>query len=128
MRRIPPPCRHLRHGHLKDAFVLSHSTHFPNSHISMSSYKVLCLFLVGVALSWQAEVAGVPMRCQFPAIYMFGDSNSDTGGRSAAFSEVPPPNGETFFGRPSGRYCDGRLIIDFICTDTLTAVLYHRCC
>ncbi|TXG55872.1 hypothetical protein EZV62_017185 [Acer yangbiense] len=52
--------------------------------------------------------------CHFPAVYNFGDSNSDTGCVSAAFGRVPPPNGETFFGRPSGRYSDGRLIIDFI--------------
>ncbi|XP_043691995.1 GDSL esterase/lipase At5g14450-like isoform X2 [Telopea speciosissima] len=52
--------------------------------------------------------------CEFPAIYNFGDSNSDTGARSAAFDAIPPPNGETFFGKPSGRSCDGRLIIDFI--------------
>ncbi|URE06346.1 GDSL-like Lipase/Acylhydrolase [Musa troglodytarum] len=55
--------------------------------------------------------------CAFPAIFNFGDSNSDTGGLSAAFGAVPPPNGETFFGAPVGRYCDGRLIIDFIAQD-----------
>ncbi|OVA09837.1 Lipase [Macleaya cordata] len=54
------------------------------------------------------------LNCNFPAIFNFGDSNSDTGGISAAFTAVPPPNGETFFGKPSGRFCDGRLIIDFI--------------
>ncbi|XP_060171809.1 GDSL esterase/lipase At3g27950-like [Lycium barbarum] len=53
-------------------------------------------------------------KCSFPAIYNFGDSNSDTGGKSAAFKEMPPPNGQTFFGRPVGRVCDGRLIIDLI--------------
>ncbi|GAV67958.1 Lipase_GDSL domain-containing protein, partial [Cephalotus follicularis] len=52
--------------------------------------------------------------CGFPAIYNFGDSNSDTGGISAAISEITPPNGVTFFGNFSGRACDGRLIIDFI--------------
>ncbi|XP_042378931.1 GDSL esterase/lipase ACHE-like [Zingiber officinale] len=52
--------------------------------------------------------------CSFPAIFNFGDSNSDTGGLSAAFSTVSEPNGETFFGTPSGRPCDGRLVIDFI--------------
>lgn len=60
-----------------------------------------------------AERGGLRV-CDFPAIYNFGDSNSDTGGRSAAIGEVPPPNGETFFGKPSGRFCDGRLLIDFI--------------
>ncbi|XP_020527624.1 GDSL esterase/lipase At5g14450-like isoform X1 [Amborella trichopoda] len=53
-------------------------------------------------------------KCEFPAIFNFGDSNSDTGAISASFSQVAPPNGETFFGKPMGRVCDGRLIVDFI--------------
>ncbi|XP_044491910.1 GDSL esterase/lipase At3g26430-like [Mangifera indica] len=52
--------------------------------------------------------------CNFPAIFNFGDSNSDTGGLSAAFGQAPPPNGETFFHSPAGRFSDGRLVIDFI--------------
>lgn len=52
--------------------------------------------------------------CDFPAIFNFGDSNSDTGGLSAAFGQAPSPNGETYFHHPAGRYSDGRLIIDFI--------------
>ncbi|KAM6589399.1 hypothetical protein CsatA_012004 [Cannabis sativa] len=52
--------------------------------------------------------------CKFPAIFNFGDSNSDTGGLSAVYGQVPLPHGETFFHRPAGRYCDGRLVIDFI--------------
>ncbi|QCD84658.1 GDSL esterase/lipase At3g26430-like [Vigna unguiculata] len=50
----------------------------------------------------------------FRAIFNFGDSNSDTGGLSAAFGQAPPPNGITFFHSPKGRFSDGRLIIDFI--------------
>ncbi|XP_059447987.1 GDSL esterase/lipase At3g26430-like [Corylus avellana] len=53
-------------------------------------------------------------KCEFPAIFNFGDSNSDTGGLSAAFGQAPPPNGETYFHSPAGRYSDGRLVIDFI--------------
>ncbi|KAI8533582.1 hypothetical protein RHMOL_Rhmol10G0021300 [Rhododendron molle] len=49
-----------------------------------------------------------------PAIFNFGDSNSDTGGISAAFFPKTDPFGETFFHRPAGRASDGRLIIDFI--------------
>lgn len=52
--------------------------------------------------------------CIFPAIYNFGDSNSDTGGISAAFQPVSWPYGETFFKQPAGRASDGRLVIDFI--------------
>ncbi|CAE6067695.1 unnamed protein product [Arabidopsis arenosa] len=55
--------------------------------------------------------------CYFPAIFNFGDSNSDTGGLSAAFGQAPYPNGRTFFHSPSGRFSDGRLIIDFIATE-----------
>ncbi|XP_057738842.1 GDSL esterase/lipase At5g14450-like [Arachis stenosperma] len=53
-------------------------------------------------------------ECAFSAVYNFGDSNSDTGGISAVFVPIPPPYGEGFFHKPSGRDCDGRLIIDFI--------------
>lgn len=52
--------------------------------------------------------------CHFPAIFNFGDSNSDSGSVSAAFRRVVPPYGRTFFGKPSGRLTDGRLILDFI--------------
>ncbi|KAF6152778.1 hypothetical protein GIB67_004607 [Kingdonia uniflora] len=53
-------------------------------------------------------------NCDFPAIFNFGDSNSDTGGFSAAFEPLLPPYGETYFGKPAGRFSDGRLTIDFI--------------
>ncbi|KNA25713.1 hypothetical protein SOVF_003340 [Spinacia oleracea] len=53
-------------------------------------------------------------ECTFPAIFNFGDSNSDTGGFSATFGQARLPHGETFFHSPAGRYCDGRLVIDFI--------------
>jgi hypothetical protein len=60
--------------------------------------------------------AGAGGDCHFPAMFNFGDSNSDTGGLSAAFGAAPPPNGMTFFGVPSGRYCDGRLVVDLLGT------------
>ncbi|CAL0323246.1 unnamed protein product [Lupinus luteus] len=52
--------------------------------------------------------------CDFPAIFNFGDSNSDTGSMAAAFYPAASPYGETFFKEPAGRASDGRLIIDFI--------------
>lgn len=54
--------------------------------------------------------------CEFRAIFNFGDSNSDTGGFWAAFPAQPGPFGMTFFGRPTGRASDGRLVIDFLGT------------
>ncbi|CAN1232837.1 GDSL esterase/lipase At1g54790 [Linum perenne] len=51
----------------------------------------------------------------FPSVFNFGDSNSDTGNLIAAgFESINPPYGQVHFKNPSGRYCDGRLAIDFI--------------
>lgn len=61
-----------------------------------------------------SSAAKIKSACDFPAVFNFGDSNSDTGGLSAAFGQAGPPAGETYFGAPAGRYCDGRLVIDFI--------------
>lgn len=49
-------------------------------------------------------------------LFNFGDSNSDTGGVAAAGGiHIMPPEGRTYFRRPTGRLSDGRVIIDFIC-------------
>ncbi|XP_065631332.1 GDSL esterase/lipase At4g01130 [Quercus suber] len=53
-------------------------------------------------------------KCDFEAIFNFGDSNSDTGGFWAAFPAQSGPFGMTYFNRPTGRASDGRLIIDFL--------------
>lgn len=73
------------------------------------SILVLSTFLIANADENMAD-------CHYPAIYNFGDSNSDTGGISAAFYPAGSPSGETYFHRPAGRASDGRLIIDFIGT------------
>ena len=54
------------------------------------------------------EIAGLS-PCDFPAIYNFGDSNSDTGGLSAAFYPAGQPSGETFFHNPTGKASNGHL-------------------
>ncbi|XP_030516519.2 GDSL esterase/lipase At5g45910-like [Rhodamnia argentea] len=55
---------------------------------------------------------------KYESIFNFGDSLSDTGNfiRSVAGLPVVPkfPYGKTYFGHPTGRFSDGRLIIDFI--------------
>ncbi|KAK8508880.1 hypothetical protein V6N12_034981 [Hibiscus sabdariffa] len=52
---------------------------------------------------------------KYPAVFNFGDSNSDTGDLVAARGgRLDPPNGQNYFKAPSGRFCDGRLIIDFL--------------
>ena len=73
-------------------------------------FLVLCVLSVG----GEEEAAAASPICSFPALYNFGDSNSDTGGISAAFEPIPAPYGEGFFHKPYGRDSDGRLIVDFI--------------
>ncbi|XWS69097.1 hypothetical protein CRYUN_Cryun04dG0150000 [Craigia yunnanensis] len=82
------------------------------SLVSISNKK--SVMAVAINIVFVASLLGSCSGCHFPAIYNLGDSNSDTGSDSAAFGRVPPPCGESFFGRPSGRRSDGRLIIDFI--------------
>ncbi|KAH0463987.1 hypothetical protein IEQ34_006773 [Dendrobium chrysotoxum] len=54
----------------------------------------------------------------FTTIFSFGDSIADTGNllisEHGNIQSARPPYGQTFFHRPTGRYSDGRLIIDFI--------------
>ncbi|KAL5729938.1 acetylajmaline esterase [Ranunculus cassubicifolius] len=56
--------------------------------------------------------------CCYTSIFSFGDSLADTGNlKSSKHSEDyydHYPYGETFFGKPTGRCSDGRLVIDFI--------------
>ncbi|XP_078151786.1 GDSL esterase/lipase At1g28640-like [Carex rostrata] len=58
-------------------------------------------------------------NCCFTRIFCFGDSISDTGNYLNSIGDnYDPvgnlPYGETYFNRPTGRYSDGRLILDFI--------------
>ncbi|PIA51644.1 hypothetical protein AQUCO_01100481v1 [Aquilegia coerulea] len=76
--------------------------------------SAVCSLFVLVSLLNVSAQALALSQCEFPAIFNFGDSNSDTGGLSAAFGQVSAPAGETYFHTPSGRYSDGRLVIDFI--------------
>ncbi|KAJ4804893.1 GDSL esterase/lipase [Rhynchospora pubera] len=73
------------------------------------------LLLFSALLLFAPPMGTAEIDFNYPAVFNFGDSNSDTGGRVASGLEsISPPYGETFFGRPSGRFCDGRLIIDFL--------------
>ncbi|XP_057764368.1 GDSL esterase/lipase At1g28590-like [Salvia miltiorrhiza] len=52
----------------------------------------------------------------FKSIISFGDSLADTGNSiqfAPSQAAAAPPYGETFFHRPTGRWSDGRLVIDF---------------
>uniref|UniRef100_J3KXT8 Esterase n=1 Tax=Oryza brachyantha TaxID=4533 RepID=J3KXT8_ORYBR len=87
---------------------------------AMAAVALHFLLLSPAAVEPRA-VSTAPHR-RYDAIFSFGDSFADTGNNPVAFDwyDIPdpvtrPPYGITFFdGLPTGRNCDGRLIIDFI--------------
>lgn len=81
----------------------------PAMAVTASVLLILIFVLLGICVARSSPF-------NRPAVFNFGDSNSDTGCLvSAGFETINPPYGHRFFGHPSGRYCDGRLIVDFLC-------------
>ncbi|KMZ59676.1 GDSL esterase/lipase [Zostera marina] len=78
-------------------------------------WSMTSLYLVVGMMFVKVFVAAVDFKYpHYPAVFNFGDSNSDTGGLvSELGKQLNPPYGNTHFGRPEGRFCDGRLVIDF---------------
>lgn len=61
-------------------------------------------------------VRGAEGCARAPVVFAFGDSNTDTGGIAAGLGYYYPlPEGRAFFRRATGRQCDGRLVIDYLC-------------
>ena len=98
---------------LPDPFVVT---------VAKMSWRLPCaaalLLLLHLAALGSAASAGSRLR-RYDSIFSFGDSFADTGNKPIAFARysVPvtvmrPPYGETFFGRPTGRTTDGRVILD----------------
>ncbi|GAB2246482.1 hypothetical protein Droror1_Dr00001975 [Drosera rotundifolia] len=72
----------------------------------------LVLFMLTSMLICYADVFD---DFNYPAAFNFGDSNSDTGDLVAGLGiSMPAEDGRSFFQKPSGRFCDGRLIVDFL--------------
>ncbi|KAK3419766.1 hypothetical protein EUGRSUZ_G00524, partial [Eucalyptus grandis] len=78
--------------------------------------------MFGLCLGLPSSAASLCKRK--PVIFNFGDSNSDAGGWSAGLGiDVMLPNGCAFFHEATGRLCDGRLTMDFLCESLNTSFL-----
>ncbi|KAM3331781.1 hypothetical protein ACQJBY_027599 [Aegilops geniculata] len=96
--------------------------------------------LLALSLSTTASSSPAPANRSscYKRLFSFGDSLTDTGNyiihyANASGPVLALPYGETFFGRPTGRWSDGRLIIDFIgkCMDErrhLLSTYMHDAC
>lgn len=85
--------------------------------ISLAVLAVITIFYVPLAFS----------ECiRNPAVYNFGDSNSDTGGGAVVtgFVFTRYPEGSVFFHEATGRPCDGRLVIDFLSMHARYYIIY----
>ncbi|XP_009627361.1 acetylajmalan esterase-like [Nicotiana tomentosiformis] len=87
----------------------------------MASIALAFLFLsTAFSLSFFSNAKETAPICPFNSIYQLGDSLADTGNR-ILIPGIPPtfhaghlPYGETYFGKPTGRFSDGLLMIDYI--------------
>ena len=83
---------------------------------SILNFAVSLPFFCMLFFFWASTVNPIfgLKNCNFPAIFNFGDSNSDTGGLSDMSLKTPTPYGETYFHKPAGWFSDDWLMIDFM--------------
>lgn len=77
-----------------------------------------CFLLLVTTFCEMSNVTALP-NCSFPAVYSFGDSLTDNGNAIAALPDQfalseSNPYGLLFPHHAADRYCDGRLLVDYI--------------
>ncbi|KAI3896787.1 hypothetical protein MKW98_009640 [Papaver atlanticum] len=92
---------------------MASSSFSPSSSLfSLSNFNNLI-----IACTLLATTANPVLGSYYKSIFSFGDSLADTG--NGLYSEPNEymarlPYGETYFHRATGRFCDGRVVLDFI--------------
>ncbi|CAN6713708.1 unnamed protein product [Malus baccata var. baccata] len=101
--------------------MASSSSSFPTSwQITLVTLTILISSLLSSSISASAAATKQNPALPFKKIYAFGDSFTDTGNTRSisgpsGFGHVSnAPYGITYFHRPTNRYSDGRLVIDFV--------------
>lgn len=93
------------------------------SSTNKATISVFCKALILLQLPLLATIfiflKSKPATSCYNSIISFGDSIADTGNYLYDLGEKAgpvghPPYGETYFRRPTGRFSDGRVIIDFL--------------
>lgn len=86
-----------------------------DSYIPLSMALIFYAFHILLIICSFSPTIISSVNFSYPAVFNFGDSNSDTGGLVAGVAfPLGPPTGQTYFNESAGRFCDGRLIIDFL--------------
>ncbi|EOA30820.1 hypothetical protein CARUB_v10013963mg [Capsella rubella] len=82
----------------------------------VQSLLTYSLLFVAISHTLPPLACSFPISHHFPAVFNFGDSNSDTGELSSGLGFLPQPSyEEAYFKTPYyGRFCNGRLILDFL--------------
>ncbi|BBN02397.1 hypothetical protein MPTK1_2g15030 [Marchantia polymorpha subsp. ruderalis] len=81
-------------------------------------FCIVALTLLALSGAEASNGVGNGRKFDVPAIFSFGDSTADAGTNTflanPAFLANFTPYGQTYFHRPTGRFTDGRLWIDFL--------------
>ncbi|KAL9672800.1 hypothetical protein QQ045_029052 [Rhodiola kirilowii] len=98
---------------------MSYSSAHPQKYFSI--YKTILFFLSFTVSSAASKPSNPKLTTRpFSRLFAFGDSYTDTGNTRSSTGPTgfqfvsSPPYGVTFFHKPTNRYSDGRLVIDFL--------------
>jgi hypothetical protein len=90
-----------------------------NNYITINHYeRLICIFIALLILITQIIMVACKIRNHVPAVIVFGDSSVDSGNNNKIATLLKSnfkPYGRDFEGgRPTGRFCNGRVPPDFI--------------
>ena len=82
------------------------------------AYLWISIIVASLALEANGDIA-----TKYTAMYVFGDSLTDAGNNKYFIDSTAKadflPYGMDFSGGPTGRVCNGKILVDFIGTDIL---------
>jgi hypothetical protein len=91
----------------------------PGSRCSRRQQLLVAVAVVLLLAAAPTGCSAARSKKSYEAIFSFGDSLSDAGnliadGIPKSLTTARAPYGMTFFGRPTGRCSNGRLVVDFL--------------